>query len=117
MDHIDLNYCQEKGIACFSSPGGNAGAVAEHVVGMILGFSKNIIKANHQLKNGEWIRFENTGFELKGKTIGIIGFGNTGSNVAKKLSGFECEILAYDKYLKALWQFIYKRSHVRGNCF
>jgi D-3-phosphoglycerate dehydrogenase len=100
MDHIDLNYCQEKGITCFSSPGGNAGAVAEHVVGMILGFSKNIIKANHQLKNGEWIRFENTGFELKGKTIGIIGFGNTGSNLAKKLSGFDCEILAYDKYLK-----------------
>jgi D-3-phosphoglycerate dehydrogenase len=98
MDHVDQVYCAEKGIACFSSPGGNAHAVAEHVVGMILSFSKNIVKANQQVKKGEWIRAENTGFEICGKTVGIIGFGNTGSTLAKKLSGFDCEILAYDKY-------------------
>lgn len=98
MDHVDGIYCRENGITCFNSPGGNANAVAEHVMGMILGFSKNIFRANNQMRNNEWIRFGNTGFEIKDRTVGIIGVGNTGSRLAKKLSGFDCEILGYDKY-------------------
>lgn len=110
MDHVNQIYCKEKGIECFNSPGGNANAVAEHVIGMLFGFSKNIYSANHQIKNGIWKRTENTGFEIKGKTIGIIGFGNTGSSLAKKLVGFDCEILAYDKYKSGFGTAIIKEA-------
>ncbi len=98
MDHIDQVYCKEKGIACLSSPEGNCNAVAEHAMAMLLSLSNHLIRANNEVKNGIWKRFENTGFELSGKTIGIIGFGHTGSAFAKKLSGFDANILVYDKY-------------------
>lgn len=98
MDHIDLAYCRSKGIVCLSSPEGNCNAVAEHAMAMLLAQSNHIIRANNEVKSGLWKRFENTGFELQGKTIGIIGYGHTGSTFARKLSGFEVEILAYDKY-------------------
>ncbi|MEZ5006733.1 MAG: NAD(P)-dependent oxidoreductase [Chitinophagales bacterium] len=98
MDHIDQVYCKSNGIECFSSPEGNCNAVAEHAMAMLLAQSNHLIRANYEVKNGIWKRFENTGFELEGKTIGIIGYGHTGSAFARKLSGFEAEVLVYDKY-------------------
>jgi D-3-phosphoglycerate dehydrogenase len=98
MENIDLSYASKKGILCYNSPEGNADAVAEHVIGMLLIFNRNILTASQEVKNGFWKRKENTGTELGGNVLGIIGYGNTGSCLAKKLSGFDMTILAYDKY-------------------
>jgi D-3-phosphoglycerate dehydrogenase len=98
MENIDLSYASKKGILCYNSPEGNADAVAEHVIGMLLMFNRNILIAQREVKIGAWKRKENTGIELGGKVLGIIGYGNTGSSLAKKLSGFDMNLLAYDKY-------------------
>jgi len=98
MENINVEYAVSKGIICYNSPEGNADAVAEHVIGMILMFNRNILNASQEVKNGFWKRKENTGTELGGNVLGIIGYGNTGSCLAKKLSGFDMTILAYDKY-------------------
>lgn len=98
MENIDVVYAKEKGIACFNSPEGNAPAVAEHAIGMMLNLLNRITIANHEVKAGIWKRLENTGTELGEKTIGIIGYGNTGAALAKRLSGFGMKVLAYDKY-------------------
>jgi D-3-phosphoglycerate dehydrogenase len=96
MEIIDMPYAAQKGVVCVSSPEGNANAVAEHALGMLLGLSKQIVKSNNELHQGIWEREANRGFELAGKTIAIIGFGHTGSALAHKLSVFNMTILAYD---------------------
>ncbi len=99
MDNIDEEYALKKNIKLLNAPEGNRDAVAEHAIGMLLTLIRNIIKSNNEIKNSQWLREENRGYELKGKTLGIIGYGNTGRALAKKLSGFEMRVIAYDKYL------------------
>ncbi len=100
MDNIDEKYAKEKNILLLNAPEGNRNAVAEHTLGLILNLSKKISNSFFQIKNNIWDREYNRGFEIDGKTIGIIGFGNSGSALAKKLQGFDVQILAYDKYKK-----------------
>ena len=99
MDNVDEVYCKANGITLINAPEGNRDAVAEHVIGMLLNVLRNISKSNTEIKNGIWLREENRGIEIGGKTIGIIGYGNTGKALAKKLSGFGVNCIAYDKYL------------------
>ncbi len=98
LDIIDLEYAKKKNIVVRNTPEGNRNAVAEHALGLLLSLFNNIVASNVELKNMQWNREKNRGIELDGKTIGIIGFGNTGSQFAKKLSGFDVKILAFDKY-------------------
>jgi D-3-phosphoglycerate dehydrogenase len=98
MESIDVNYAAERNIQCLNSPEGNRDAVGEHAVGMLLSLLNNLNRADRQVRNGEWIREGNRGYELQGKTVGLIGYGNMGSGFAEKLSGFDCKVLAYDKY-------------------
>jgi D-3-phosphoglycerate dehydrogenase / 2-oxoglutarate reductase len=99
MEHINQTYLKEKGIGCFSSPEGNKDAVAEHVIGILLMMMNNLSRSNQEMKSSIWKREENRGIELMGRKIGIIGYGNTGKSLAKKLSGFDMDILVYDKYV------------------
>jgi len=101
MDNIDEEYAKSKNIILLNAPEGNRDAVAEHVIGMLLSFARNISRSDSEIRNRIWLREENRGFELKGKTFGIIGYGNTGKALAKKLSGFEMKVIAYDKYLSS----------------
>lgn len=100
LDNIDLGFAASEGIRVFSSAEANSDAVGEHAIGLLISLLRHIPKADNEVKHKKWIRHANTGLEIKGKTIGIIGFGNTGSGFARKLQGFEAELLVYDKYRK-----------------
>jgi len=100
LENIDLAAAKKRGIAVYNSPEGNMDAVGEHAIGMLLNLFNYLNKADREVRAGIWDREGNRGLELAGKTVGIIGFGHMGSAFAKKLSGFDCRIMAYDKYKK-----------------
>ncbi len=98
MDNVDEAYAKEKGITCINAPEGNADAVAEHTIGMLLSLMNNLRQADQQVRQGIWDREANRAWELKGRTFGIIGYGYMGQALAQKLQGFGLDVIAYDKY-------------------
>lgn len=99
---IDLEYAGEKNISTFFSPDGNNNAVAEHALGMMLALANQLVWADQEVRQKIWLREKRRGWELRGKTIGLIGFGFTGSQFAKKLAGLEMKVMAHDKYVGQL---------------
>ncbi|HET8828432.1 MAG TPA: 2-hydroxyacid dehydrogenase [Pelobium sp.] len=98
MDNIDVALAEEKNIQLINAPEGNADAVGEHTLGMLLSLMNNFRKADIEIRNGVWDREGNRGYELMGKTVGIIGYGFMGQAFAKRLVGFGVKVIAYDKY-------------------
>ncbi len=98
LDNIDIVAAKERNIQLINAPEGNRDAVAEHAIGLLLSLMNNFPNADAQIRNGVWDREGNRGYELKGKTVGIIGYGFMGQKMARKLAGFEVNVIAYDKY-------------------
>lgn len=100
METIDVDYAEAHGVCCLNSPEGNRDAVGEHAVGLLLALLDNIARADAEVRQGLWQREANRGYELGPLTVGIIGYGNMGQAFAKRLAGFGCRIVIYDKYKK-----------------
>ncbi len=100
LDNVNLEEVQKRNIHLCNAPEGNRDAVAEHTIGLLLGMMNNMQTAHQEISNGKWLRVGNRGYEIKNKTVGIIGYGNIGREVAHRLSSFGCEILAFDKNKK-----------------
>lgn len=98
MDNIDESYAESKGIKLIPANEGNRDAVGEHMIGMLLSLMNNLNRGDKELRTGLWKREENRGYELKGRTVALIGYGHNGKAMAKKLSGFDVNVIAYDKY-------------------
>jgi D-3-phosphoglycerate dehydrogenase len=96
LESIDTAYAESKGIVLIAAPEGNRNAVGEQALGMLLSLFNNLNKADREVREGHWIRESNRGHELDGKTVGLIGYGNMGKSFAKKLRGFDIEVLCYD---------------------
>ena len=96
LENIDCEYAAQKNIHLISAPEGNRNAVGEHALGMLLSLFNKLNKADYEVRIGKWLREENRGVELDGKTVGLIGYGNMGKSFAKKLKGFDVEVLCYD---------------------
>lgn len=101
MENIDVAYASSRNIICLNSPEGNRDAVGEHALGMLISLLNHLIRADRQVRQAIWNREENRGIEIKGKTIGIIGYGNMGSAFAQRLKGFEARVISFDKYKTA----------------
>ncbi len=100
FEHIDVDFAKKNGIEIILSPEGSRDAVGEHTMGLLLSLFNNLPKGDREIRAGAWIREPNRGVELKGKTVGIIGYGNMGKSFAQRLSGFDTGVIAYDKYEK-----------------
>lgn len=98
MDNIDEAYAASRGIVLLNAPEGNRDAVGEHMVGMLLALMNNLHRADREIRNKHWLREENRGWELGGRTVALIGYGNNGQAMARKLAGFDVDVIAYDKY-------------------
>jgi D-3-phosphoglycerate dehydrogenase len=98
MDNIDESYAESKGIKLIPANEGNRDAVGEHMIGMLLSLMNNLNRGDKEVRTGLWKREENRGYELKGRTVALIGYGHNGKAMAKKLSGFDVNVIAYDKY-------------------
>lgn len=98
VEHIDLDCAARLGIEVITSPEGSRNTVAEHTLGLLLSLMNHLARADRQVRQGEWLREPNRGYEIFGKTVGILGYGNMGSAFAQRLAGFGCRVIAYDKY-------------------
>jgi len=96
LENIDVEFAEKQGIKLFNAPEGNRDAVAEHALGLLLNLTNRLRIADQEVRQGVWLREENRGEEIMGKTIGIIGYGNMGKAFAKRLQGFGCEVICYD---------------------
>ncbi|GGD19510.1 2-hydroxyacid dehydrogenase [Hyunsoonleella pacifica] len=96
LENIDCDYAEQKGVYLISAPEGNRNAVGEHTLGMLLSLFNKLNKADREVRQGKWLREDNRGIELDGLTVGLIGYGNMGKAFAKKLRGFDVEVLCYD---------------------
>jgi D-3-phosphoglycerate dehydrogenase len=96
LENIDCEFAEQQGIKLISAPEGNRNAVGEHALGMLLSLMNKLNKADKEVREGKWLREDNRGFELDGQTVGIIGYGNMGKAFAKKLRGFDVQVLCYD---------------------